>query len=220
MSNDVNSYPDISVTIFRKILKKIIFYILTIYKLIFMVYNNINFQRFYRKESKKMDKFNLLFGDLETKNETAKLLINELKKTVSILDGTHNAFFGKYDISLPKFGVLLILYDNSEKGVMLSYIGEKLLVSNANITGLIDRLEHQGLVSRIRNSDDRRKISAVLTEEGRKFTEMIAEKYREWYTRLFEVIHDEDRNKLIELLQKLQKRISAAGMTGDENHTV
>lgn len=162
-----------------------------------------------------MDKFNLLFGDLETKNENAKLLMNELTKTVSILDVTHNTFFGKYDISLAKFGVLLILYDNSEDGVMLSYIGEKLLVSNANITGLVDRLETQGLVSRIRNKGDRRKISAVLTEDGRKFAEMIIEKYREWYTKLLQIINDDDRNKLIELLQKLQKRISDANIAQD-----
>lgn len=164
-----------------------------------------------------MSKFNLLFGDLETKDESSKLLMNELKKTVNIFELTHNTFFGKYDISLAKFGVLLILYDNTEEGVMLSYIGEKLLVSNANITGLIDRLENQGLVSRIRNSADRRKISAVLTEDGRKFAEMIIEKYREWYTNLLLLIGDDDRNKLIELLQKLQKRIESANKVQDED---
>ena len=157
-----------------------------------------------------MSKLKLLFGDLEAKDERSEVLISELRKMVTTIDTTHNAFFGKYDISLSKFGVLLILYDNSVDGVMLSYIGEQLLVSKANITGLIDRLEKQGLVVRIRDNDDRRKISATLTDKGKKFTEMIMEKYREWSARIFLLIEDDEREKLISLLQKLQAKIAIA----------
>ena len=157
-----------------------------------------------------MSKLKLLFGNLEEKDARSASLIKELRGMVSMIDATHNEFFGKYDISLPKFGALLVLYDNAEDGVMLSYIGEQLLVSKANITGLVDRLEKQGLVARIRDNDDRRKISATLTDKGRKFTEMIIQKYRELSDKVFLLIEDDDQDKLIGLLQKLQVKIAIA----------
>lgn len=164
-----------------------------------------------------MGKLNLIFGNMESKDERSTRLLNELKKMINTIDEKHNSFFEKYDISLPKFGVLLVLYDNNDDGVMLSYIGEQLLVSKANITGLIDRLEKQGLVERIRDNKDRRKISATLTEDGRKFTEMIMQKYREWSSRLFLLMEDDDQEQLIGLLQKLQTKIAESQKRRNEH---
>ena len=63
-----------------------------------------------------------------------------------------------------QFGVLETLYHLGP--LCLGEISAKLLKSGGNITLVIDNLEKQGLVQRVRDPDDRRMINVSLTEEG------------------------------------------------------
>ena len=71
------------------------------------------------------------------------------------------------DISLSFYDVLVQLRragDNLE----LTELSKRLLISNSGVTRLIDRMEKRGLVSRERSEQDRRKVHAVLTAEGKR----------------------------------------------------
>jgi DNA-binding MarR family transcriptional regulator len=46
-----------------------------------------------------------------------------------------------------------------------------MMVKSSTVTGVIDRLELKGLVTRIRNSPDRRIITIELTESGKSLAE-------------------------------------------------
>lgn len=50
----------------------------------------------------------------------------------------------------------------------MNELAARLACDNSNVTGLIDRLEARGLVSRRPSSDDRRVKHVVLTEAGRR----------------------------------------------------
>ena len=50
----------------------------------------------------------------------------------------------------------------------ISDVSEKMGLSNPTVSGIIDRLENQGFVERIRSSDDRRVVMVDLKEEFRK----------------------------------------------------
>ncbi len=151
-----------------------------------------------------MSKLQKLIDSYEWVDEIANKVIIELKKTADILEEMHSSFFSKFQISHTKFNVLVILYKNDDKGMMLSEIGEQMLVTKANITGLIDRLEKQGFVERIRDDIDRRKVMAVITEEGKKFTEEIIEEYKEWSKSIMTILNDDEKNNLVSTLVKLQ----------------
>ncbi|MDK2856864.1 MAG: MarR family transcriptional regulator, and catechol-resistance regulon repressor [Bacillota bacterium] len=137
--------------------------------------------------------------------EMASRTIVEIKRTHEMLEEVFNNHFRKYGISDAKFNVLVILYKNPEKCMMLSEIGEEMLVTKANITGLIDRLERQGFVRRIRDETDRRKIKAAMTEKGKRFTEEIIERYKEWSARMVRVLSDGEKSQLIDIMGKLQR---------------
>lgn len=51
-------------------------------------------------------------------------------------------------------------------GLSLSEIGSKVFLDKPAITGLADRLEKQGLVKRLRSSNDRRVVTLHLTSKG------------------------------------------------------
>lgn len=145
-----------------------------------------------------------LFESYDWVGEIANKTIVEVKKTAEILESIHNRFFNRFKISSTKFNLLVILYNSSEEGRTLSEIGEEMLVTKANITGLVDRLEKQGYVKRKKHHQDRRKIMAVITDRGRKFTEKIIEEYVIWSKDIMTILDDDEKNQLIGLLKKVQ----------------
>ncbi|PAB58322.1 MarR family transcriptional regulator [Anaeromicrobium sediminis] len=132
-------------------------------------------------------------------------VVLEIKKTTDMLEYVHSNFFEKYGTTNTKFNVLVILSKGPEEGMMLSEIGEKMVVTKANMTGLIDRLEKDGLVERVRDLQDRRKIRAVLTTNGRKFVEDLVEKYSIWI-KTFMDDYDEETEQLFSLMKLIQER--------------
>ena len=75
----------------------------------------------------------------------------------------------KYSVSSAQLNCLLALYENGP--LPPSQIAKHILVKSSTVTGVVDRLEQKGLVTRVRNSPDRRIVTIELTENGKKLTE-------------------------------------------------
>jgi DNA-binding MarR family transcriptional regulator len=58
-------------------------------------------------------------------------------------------------------------------------LAEALDVSQASATGIVDRMEQRGLVTRVRDEEDRRVIRVALTDSGRQLLATIAAERRE-----------------------------------------
>jgi len=151
-----------------------------------------------------MIKLKKLIDSYKWVEEIESRTIIELKKTSDMLEELHKNFFEQFGISYTKFNVLVLLYKGPAQGMMLSEIGNQMLVTKPNITGLIDRLEKQGFIKRVRHYSDRRKIMAVITQKGRDFTHEIIENYRTWIKSTMKILEEKEKNQLITILKKLQ----------------
>jgi MarR family 2-MHQ and catechol resistance regulon transcriptional repressor len=151
-----------------------------------------------------VNKVKRLFESYNWVGDIANKTIIELQKTAEILEEIHNKFFNEFDISSTKFNLLVILYNASEAGMTLSEIGKEMLVTKANITGLVDRLEKQGYVVRKKHHGDRRKIIAVITHSGERFTEKVIKEYKVWSKEVMTILDDEEKSQLLYLFKKLQ----------------
>ncbi len=58
--------------------------------------------------------------------------------------------------------------------MLLHDLGEVLLMTRANVTGLIDHLEEKGLVKRVIDSSDRRARFARITKKGEGLLDEVA----------------------------------------------
>src|SRR3990172_8371136 len=67
----------------------------------------------------------------------------------------------KLNLTVPQLDIIVCLARS--EGLPLSTIGERLLVTAGNVTGIVDRLERDGYVYRDRKDIDRRVITAKLT---------------------------------------------------------
>ena len=66
---------------------------------------------------------------------------------------------------------LLIRLNNSEHGISIGELARTAGVSSRNATGLVDTLEHNGLVRRVPDPMDRRSVLAEITPAGRAWME-------------------------------------------------
>ena len=62
----------------------------------------------------------------------------------------------------------LIHLEDSPDGVRMKDLAERILYSKSGLTNVVDRMEKEGFVKRVRPENDRRSILVVLTDAGRK----------------------------------------------------
>jgi MarR family transcriptional regulator, organic hydroperoxide resistance regulator len=82
------------------------------------------------------------------------------------------ALAAEYELSPPQLGALKAL--DSDNPLAMSELAEVLGCDNSNVTGIVDRLEHRGLVERRPADHDRRVKLLALTDEGLALRESLS----------------------------------------------
>lgn len=112
-------------------------------------------------------------------------------------------FRTEFDTTLPRFDVMAALARELD-GQTMGDISRWLLVSSGNITGIIYRLEEDGLVTRIRSTDDRRAHLVRLSRKGRKEFERMSLAHEKWIRDMLSGMTRKEMAKLDELLTKVK----------------
>ena len=107
----------------------------------------------------------------------------------------------QFDFTLPRFDLLAQL-DRAPDGMTLGELSRRMMVTNGNITGLVDRLEEQGLVRRRSSPHDRRSQFVSMTAAGRRSFRSIARAHADWVAELFAGLSDSELEPLLGLLAK------------------
>ncbi len=110
-----------------------------------------------------------------------------------------------HDTTLPRFDVMAALWRRREDCTM-SDLGRMLLVSNGNITAVVDRLEKDGLVGRRPSETDRRTIYVALTAEGLAQFEGIAAGHEAEVAQIFAGLSEADLDQMTEILKRAVKQ--------------
>ena len=109
----------------------------------------------------------------------------------------------EYNLSEGKFCALVVLHQHSETGIAPSDLAEKVGVTRATISNMLQRLERDGLVVIRPAADDGRGKIVFMTEEGAAFMEKILPPHHLRVTRLMEKLSEPEQKELIYLLKKL-----------------
>jgi DNA-binding MarR family transcriptional regulator len=92
-----------------------------------------------------------------------------------LLDEVERRLRDEVGLSFPLWEVLVVLAQAPDDRLRMVDVTRRMCVSKSNVTQLIDKLEHQGLVARELSPTDRRLVYAMLTERGRKAAQQGAE---------------------------------------------
>jgi DNA-binding MarR family transcriptional regulator len=120
-----------------------------------------------------------------------------------------------FDITLPRFDLMAQL-DKTTSGMKLGELSQRLMVSNGNITGLVDRLLAQGLLDRQPAPNDRRAHLVRLTAEGRRSFRTMAAAHEDWIAGIFSDFTATERETLMRLLSKAKAAARRAMSEGEK----
>jgi DNA-binding MarR family transcriptional regulator len=111
-----------------------------------------------------------------------------------------------YETTLPRFDVLAQLHREGAP-LTMGELSRRLMVTNGNVTGLIDRLAREGLVERRPAPDDRRRQLVAMTDRGRSFFEAMAGDHKEWIADMTGDLNAGEMRELFRLLGRLKQSI-------------
>jgi DNA-binding MarR family transcriptional regulator len=87
-------------------------------------------------------------------------------------------------------------------------IAERLLVTTASTTSLVDTLERRGFVTRSPDPDDRRKVLVTLTEHGEQVVDRFLPQVVAVQTALMAGLTETQRHQLLESLETIREAIN------------
>ncbi|MEX2035336.1 MAG: MarR family transcriptional regulator [Xanthobacteraceae bacterium] len=130
-----------------------------------------------------------------------RLWLRLLTCTTLIENEVRRRLRDNFNITLPRFDLLAQL-DRAPNGMTLGELSQRMMVSNGNITGLVDRLVEQGLIHRRPAPKDRRVQIVSLTPEGQRFFRTMARVNAKWIGDIFQSLAPGDIEALMPLLAK------------------
>ncbi|EYF01543.1 MarR family winged helix-turn-helix transcriptional regulator [Chondromyces apiculatus] len=120
---------------------------------------------------------------------------------------------GSYGLTGPQLTILKLL--ESFPDLSLSTLSERIRAQNSTVTGIVDRMEREGLVRRERSRSDRRVVLLRLSEKGGRLAREIQVEPMEIFRQALSEMSTNDLQDLLRILMKLQRgvlqRVSRSG---------
>lgn len=105
---------------------------------------------------------------------------------------------------------LLIMRSIRDLGeVTIGTIADKVSLSQATVTTILDRLEHRKLVYRVRSTQDKRKVHAHLTGEGADILARAPQPLQEDFIKKFQSLAEWEQTMILASLQRVANMMDA-----------
>ncbi|MGE5673069.1 MAG: MarR family winged helix-turn-helix transcriptional regulator [Mycobacterium leprae] len=128
--------------------------------------------------------------------------IEELLRSVStILKKRGRDILSNFDITPPQFDALLVLREYGE--LTMGELCQKMYLACSTATDLIDRMERNGLIERVRDTADRRVIRLRVLPKGASVIEDLMAARRNYLGTILSEVDGADKDRLIQSLQQI-----------------
>ena len=114
----------------------------------------------------------------------------------------------RFGLTGPQLTVVKLL--ESFGDLSLSSLSERIRARNNTVTGIIDRMEREGLVRRERSATDRRMVFIRLTPKGQRLARSIAIEPMEIFRQALADLPPDDIQQLFRILGQVQESVRTA----------
>tara|TARA_A100001011_G_scaffold396778_1_gene495683 strand:- start:2236 stop:2775 length:540 start_codon:yes stop_codon:yes gene_type:complete len=168
----------------------------------------------------KFEKNTNLKSDFETSlNDDEQL---DLRIWIRLLTCTHliekrvrKNLRDSFNTTLPRFDALVQI-DRTPDGQPMRELSNRMMVTNGNITPLVDRLVNEDLIKRDPSSEDRRVQHISLTQNGKEAVDEMIPAHSSWVNNLMSNMGRNQASDLLTLLGELKESILAAEEISDK----
>ncbi len=150
-------------------------------------------------------------ADFDTVLEAALFLYTESRRLTK-------GVASRFGLTGPQLAVIKMLEPVGR--LSLSELSERIRARNSTVTGIIDRMEREGLVRRRRSSEDRRVVHIELTDAGSKLARKIPVEPFQIFRQVLGELSARDAADLKRILMRLAKRVQQIVSDADEKSAV
>ncbi len=128
-----------------------------------------------------------------------------LRKLTIELRRRGRAILTDFDITPAQFEALVMAEDMPR--LTIGDLGSTLGLAYSTVTDLIDRLERQGYVERIRDESDKRIVRVRVMDKGQILIEKVLLARRLYLAKILAVMSDEKRSAFVDMLSVLGQQL-------------
>lgn len=144
--------------------------------------------------------------DCITNDEEFGNFINKVSEEIMHYATTHlMEGLMKDELSVNQYGILKVLSENGE--VPMSKLAESLRVTAPAITIMVDKLESNNYVERLKDDNDRRIILVALTNKGKEVIERVRKYRKDFLNFILSKMTIEEKKKWSEIYEKIYRII-------------
>ena len=126
----------------------------------------------------------------------------QLSRAVKKMTKYYRDRITEFGLTHTQFFLLTALYE--EDGILVSELAKKIGVDKATMTGLIDRLEQDGLIKREKDHNDRRVYKIFLTKKSEELREKLTKIYHEVNMLFLSSLSNQEKETLNNIINKIE----------------
>lgn len=134
-------------------------------------------------------------------SESVAILEKELRYISHLIKQKGREILSNYTITPPQFIALQWLHESGD--MTIGDLSTKMYLAFSTTTDLVDRMEKNELVQRVRDENDRRVVRIHLLPEGMRIIQEVIIKRQEYLRDITEEFSEEEFEQLSRTLQKL-----------------
>jgi DNA-binding MarR family transcriptional regulator len=127
-------------------------------------------------------------------------IVDGLAQLAFVIHGTLERRAAEHDLSMAQTRLLGVLRDRQPT---MNQLAKLLSLDKSSVTGLVDRAERRGLVTRLPSADDGRAVLVALTDEGRAIVSQAAADFSADVLALLDLVPRADRVALQGIVSRL-----------------
>ena len=139
--------------------------------------------------------------------DISKGMLVAIRRVIRAIDLHSRQLSQNYALTGPQ--VMVLKEIESRKKITSGELANLVSLSQATITDIVKRLELRGLVARLRDSEDRRRVIIEITDEGRKLIQAAPPLLQEQFTQRFSRLQEWEQTLLLSSLQRIASLMDA-----------
>lgn len=116
------------------------------------------------------------------------------------------------DIGLTGPQLMVMQNIGNKPGIMVKEIAEKINLSPATVTTILDRLDLRELTSRVRSTTDKRKVGVFLTEQGEITLKSAPRPLQAHFIERFSQLKEWEQSQMVSTMQRIASMMDADGI--------
>jgi DNA-binding MarR family transcriptional regulator len=134
-------------------------------------------------------------------------LLIALRKVIRAIDLHSKQLSKTSGLTSPQ--LLIMLEIDKISGVNSSQVAKNVNLSAATVTNILDRLENKSLISRVRNTEDKRKVGLYLTDDGKALLLKAPQPLQEHFIENFSNLAQWEQSQLLSSIERLADMMNA-----------